>query len=112
MVLTLALAASIMVITAWSWLHCAQPALASRPGSRRAQRVVLAATVVIIATYAAESLSTVTQVAIPALWWVTTFISGLWIMVVAIGYLDSYRTLLRITRGRSHAADVTESAHA
>lgn len=100
----LALAAFIVAMTAWFWSHCAQPALAQRRGSDVAQRIVLVVTVLMVAAYAAEVLITVAQIRVSGMWWITTIIGAVWIVVVAIGYVERYRTLLQLTgAGRRNA---------
>jgi hypothetical protein len=93
----LALDVFIVAMTAWFWPHCAQPALARRRGSEVAQRIVLVATVLTIAAYATAVLISVAQIPVSGMWWVTTIIGVVWIVVVALGYFEGYRTLLYVT---------------
>lgn len=93
----LAVYALIVAGTAWYWPHCAQPALARGQGSALARRVVFAVTVLTIAAYATAIVSTIAQVRVPGMWWITTIVGAIWIVVVALGYFQDYRFLLRVT---------------
>lgn len=97
MVLALAYYAFIVVGVAWFWLHCAEPELRYARAGARARRVVLGITLLAIAVNAFDALITATQLAVPGLWWATTITGALWIVVVGLGYLQHYRTLIQAT---------------
>lgn len=97
MVLTLALNAFIVGAVAWFWLHCARPELQSRAANSRARHTVLGVTILTMVVYALETVVQLAAFDIPGRWWIGTITGAAWIVVVAAGYLQHYRTLIQVT---------------
>jgi hypothetical protein len=88
---------------AWFWPHCARPMLVWRHAGPWTYRLVLWVTIVAVATYVAVLLSRFASFRYAfgtPVWWATVIAFVSWVAIVGIGYLDQYRTLMRVTRAR------------
>ena len=98
MVLTVILDALFVVTVGWFWLHCARPELEHHAASWLARGMVLGVTCLAMVVYGLDAVIRLVEPDLRGAWgWATTFAGALWIVVVAIGWWQSYRTLVRIT---------------
>jgi len=95
--LVLALDAFTVIVVAWFWLHCADPELRFVRAGGLARGVVLGISLLTMLVQAFDALTVVAHFHVPGQWWVITMTGALWIVVVAVGYLQRYRFLLRAT---------------
>ena len=104
MILPVAIDILVVVLAAWFWPHCARPALTAQRATLLAHRIVLGLTVLTIATYAFAAAARMAQIDGATLWWTTTIIGAIWILVVGLGYLQRYELILRVTgTSRTHS---------
>jgi hypothetical protein len=89
---------AVMILTAvWFWGHCAKPMLRHRNAGPMTTRLLFGVTVYTIVAEAVFIAATLMGRGSQVLW----FVAGLpWLLIVALPYLDDYRTLVRIGRGR------------
>ena len=87
-----------IVLAWWFWPHCARPLLTARKAPAPAVGLVLGLTVLLIAASALSAVAVVAHLFSWPVWWATTIIGGLWIVVVGIGYEQKYVPLIRATR--------------
>lgn len=95
--LQLALDVFLIALAAWFWPHCARPALVARRATPLAHRLVLGVTVLVIAGYTLSAAAKLVPIDGATVWWTTTIIGALWVLVVGLGYLQGYELLVRAT---------------
>ena len=91
------LGAVMLVLPPWFWVHCAKPMLHYRSAGPMTTGLLLAVTVYTVVAEALFLASTASGHPSQLLW----FIAGLpWVVIVGLPYLDDYRSVVRLGRGR------------
>jgi hypothetical protein len=100
MIINVLLGLGAVVLAGWFWLHCARPCLVAFGARPVALQIVLAISVLLGAANLVWLGSLVSHVGRSVAWWalMATFLA--WIIVVGLGFLNSYKFLIRLTGGR------------
>jgi len=87
-----------LVTVAWFWGHCATPMLRARHAGPMTSGLLFGVSIFTVVAEAVFMAATVaTGHASQYVWFVAAFP---WLLIVGLPYLDDYRTLVRLSRGR------------
>jgi tellurite resistance protein TehA-like permease len=88
-----------VIIAAWFWRHCARPCLLAAGARRPAMNLVLGVTLLAMVVYLVDAVTQITNRQGLITFWLALVGSVAWILIVAVGYLNEYRALIRFTGG-------------
>ena len=89
--------AAMLVLPPWFWVHCARPMLRYRGAGPMTTRLMFGVTVYTVVAESLFVLASVSGHPSQTLW----LIAGLpWLVIVGLPYLDDYRSVVRLGRGR------------
>lgn len=88
-----------VIVAAWFWLHCARPCLLAAGARRAARNLVLGVTLLVMAVSLVDAVTQITNRQGLITYWLGMVGWVAWMLIVGVGYLTEYRTLIRFTGG-------------